>query len=211
DGCPDPDNDQDGVLDAVDACPLEAEDKDGFMDDDGCPELDNDGDGIADIHDKCPNEAEVINGIDDDDGCPDEGAQLVRLTSDKIEIKEKVYFDTSSAVIQSRSHNLLNQVATLLENHADLNIRIEGHTDDTGPDAFNLKLSQRRAESVRQYLTERGVAGERLEAVGFGEERSIASNRSRAGREMNRRVEFVIIERSDAKDQQSEPSAAPPR
>ena len=71
DGCPEPDNDNDGIPDAADKCPNEAEDRDGFEDDDGCPDQDNDGDGIADADDKCPNEPETVNGFEDDDGCPD--------------------------------------------------------------------------------------------------------------------------------------------
>ena len=71
DGCPDPDNDGDGIADAADKCPNEPEDKDGFQDDDGCPEPDNDSDGIPDAADKCPNEAEDKDGFQDDDGCPD--------------------------------------------------------------------------------------------------------------------------------------------
>jgi outer membrane protein OmpA-like peptidoglycan-associated protein len=194
DGCPDPDNDGDGVPDAVDACPLLAEDHDGFQDDDGCPDGDNDGDGIWDRYDKCPNEPETINGVADDDGCPDKGAQKVELTANKIEIKERVYFDTNSDVIQSRSFALLDQVAALLKNHGELqHIRVEGHTDDQGLFEYNLRLSERRADSVRRYLVDRGVAAERLEAMGYGESRPIASNKSARGREMNRRVEFTII------------------
>lgn len=194
-GCPDPDNDQDGVPDSDDACSTEPEDKDGFLDEDGCPEDDNDGDGIWDQADRCPNEPEVINGIDDQDGCPDEGAQLVELRGARIEIREKVYFGSGRAVIEQRSHNLLAQVAAILGNHQEIRkLRIEGHTDSAGQEAYNLQLSRLRTESVKQYLMTQGIVDERLEAVGLGETKPIASNKSRRGREMNRRVEFVIVE-----------------
>ncbi len=195
DGCPDVDNDADGVLDVNDKCPLLAEDKDGFQDEDGCPDLDNDGDGFPDTTDKCPNEAEVINGVEDEDGCPDKGKTKVRITETKIEILEKVFFDSGKAKIKKRSFGLLDQVAAVLKAYPKMTkIRVEGHTDDRGKDASNLKLSQRRAESVVKYLNEKGVDAGRLVAQGFGETQPIASNKSKAGRSSNRRVEFNIIE-----------------
>ena len=78
DGCPDPDNDRDGIPDVSDKCPDEPEDKDGFEDGDGCPDLDNDKDGIPDVTDKCPDKPETKNGFEDDDGCPDELPPRVR-------------------------------------------------------------------------------------------------------------------------------------
>src|SRR5690606_18155294 len=78
DGCPEADNDGDGLADAQDKCPNEAEDKDGFQDDDGCPDPDNDGDGVADASDKCVDQPETKNGYQDDDGCPDEIPQKVK-------------------------------------------------------------------------------------------------------------------------------------
>jgi large repetitive protein len=200
DGCPDAerDTDGDGVPDYLDKCPMEPEDKDGFQDEDGCPDYDNDLDGIADADDKCPNEPETINGVEDEDGCPDKGATLVKLTAEKIEIKEAVYFDTNSDVIQARSFNLLDQVAAVLRNHTNITkIRVEGHTDSQGAEDYNLDLSQRRANSVRVYLIGKQIAQERVEAVGFGVTKPIASNATKRGREQNRRVEFVIVEQGN--------------
>ncbi len=195
DGCPESDNDKDGLDDAKDKCPDQAEDKDKFEDDDGCPEADNDKDGIDDKQDKCPDKAEVINGVDDEDGCPDEGKSQVQLTESKIEITDRVYFDTGKATIQSRSHSLLQQVAATLRAHPEITkLRIEGHTDDKGNDASNLKLSQERADSVKAFLIGRNIDPARLEAVGFGETKPIGSNKTSRGRDMNRRVEFVIVE-----------------
>ncbi len=195
DGCPDVDNDKDGVLDVDDKCPLDPEDKDDFEDEDGCPDPDNDKDGFLDKDDQCPNEPETINGNKDDDGCPDKGKTKVILKKEKIEILEKVYFDTAKATIKPRSFNLLGQVASILKAYGDITkVRIEGHTDSRGGDAYNKQLSDDRAKSVRQYLIDKGIAPDRLEAVGYGEERPIASNQTGQGREQNRRVEFRIVE-----------------
>lgn len=193
DGCPDADNDGDTLADTADACPLEAEDRDGIADEDGCPEEDYDFDGIRDQADKCPLEAEVINGVDDGDGCPDEGATLVELKAERIDIKEKIFFKTDSDVIDERSHGLLHQLAALMSNHTEVTrVRIEGHTDDVGAEDYNQALSQKRAEAVREHLINRGIDRERLVAVGLGETKPVAPNKSRIGRELNRRVEFLI-------------------
>ncbi|KFE60795.1 OmpA family protein [Hyalangium minutum] len=196
DGCPDLDNDQDGVPDGSDKCPNAAEDKDGFQDEDGCPDPDNDRDGVPDADDLCPTEQETINGVEDEDGCPDKGESKVQVTSQKIVIKEKVYFDTNKDVVLERSFPLLKQVALVLKANPQLKkVRIEGHTDDRADDAFNLDLSQRRAGSVLKYLVEvAGIDPNRLISEGFGETRPVDTNKTAAGRENNRRVEFVIIE-----------------
>ena len=196
DGCPDPDNDKDGLLDVNDKCPNDPEDKDGFEDTDGCPDPDNDKDGILDVNDKCPNEPETVNGVDDTDGCPDGGSK-VRIVGDRIEIMEIVHFDFAKSTIQKVSFDLLNQVAAVISNHPEISkIRVEGHTDSKGNDAFNLKLSQGRANAVRQYLVKQGIEGGRLTAVGYGETRPVESNTDDAGRAKNRRVEFMIENRA---------------
>jgi len=202
DGCPDPDNDADTIPDAFDDCPGEAEDVDGFEDDNGCPEPDNDRDGVMDGKDKCPTEQEVINGVDDEDGCPDRGESKVSLTPDRIEILDKVFFKTGSDQIKPESFDLLNQVAMVVRANPQVgNIRVEGHTDNKGARAKNLTLSQRRAESVRRYLTERGVPAARLEAQGLGPDRPVVSNRTGKGRETNRRVEFIVVPAGEAPQQ----------
>jgi outer membrane protein OmpA-like peptidoglycan-associated protein len=194
DGCPDADSDKDGLTDSVDACPADPEDKDGFEDQDGCPERDNDRDGVLDKNDRCPDQAEVINGFKDEDGCPDEGPKaLVVLTTQKIEILDRVYFDTGKATIQKRSYNLLNQVALTILSHPEIaSVTVEGHTDSQGRRPQNLVLSQKRAESVRAYLVSRGVTPAMLRAAGYGPDRPLADNATAKGREQNRRVEFVL-------------------
>ncbi|MCB9730178.1 MAG: OmpA family protein [Deltaproteobacteria bacterium] len=190
---PEGDADGDGVSDDADLCPDRAEDADGFEDGDGCPDPDNDQDGIVDAKDKCPLAAEVINGVDDADGCPDTGETKVRVERDRIVILEKVYFASAKAVIQKRSHAVLDQVASVLQaNPQVLELRVEGHTDDKGVAARNLALSQARADAVMAYLVSKGVDPARLVAKGYGQTRPVADNKTAAGREENRRVEFHI-------------------
>lgn len=213
-GCPDKDGD--GIEDEKDTCPDEAgpkatggcpdKDGDGLADkDDRCPDqpgtldlkgcADTDKDGIADPDDKCPEEPEIINGVDDDDGCPDKGKVLVVVTKEKINLAETVYFDSGKASIQRRSFSLLDQVALVMKAHPEVKkVMIEGHTDSQGNDAFNLDLSKRRAASVMRYLVEHGVAVERLTSEGYGELAPIADNKTKKGREQNRRVELKILE-----------------
>ncbi|MCP4445909.1 MAG: OmpA family protein [Myxococcales bacterium] len=225
DGCPDLDNDQDGIVDTIDDCPNNAEDKDGFKDDDGCPDVDNDEDGLSDRIDQCPDKAEDDDGFEDDDGCPDcdndgdgvlecpkkvdmcpdqpaataDGCPAkyknVVVTAKKIEIRQTVYFDTNKTTIKPVSFGLLNEVAMALKDNPKISIQVEGHTDSRGRNARNLRLSQGRANSVRTYLIGQGVGADRMAAKGFGEEIPLSDNRTNAGREQNRRVEFLITGR----------------
>jgi outer membrane protein OmpA-like peptidoglycan-associated protein len=199
DGCPDvlpppPDTDGDGLVDPSDLCPQAAEDKDGFQDEDGCPDVDNDRDGVADADDKCPKEAETINGVKDEDGCPDKGKVKVLVEGEKIVILDKVFFANSKATILPTSFPLLRQVAQVIKANPQLElIRVEGHTDDKGEDGVNLAISRTRAEAVRERLIMEGIDAGRLEAVGYGETKPIAPNKTNKGREQNRRVEFTIV------------------
>ena len=208
DGCPDNDNDQDGIADAIDKCPNDAEDKDSFEDDDGCPDPDNDKDGICDDNpviqknldayknickgqDKCPNEPETVNGYEDEDGCPDK-VLLVKVTKEKIELSQKVFFEYNKSRILPQSFQLLRDVATVLKDRPTMEVRIEGHTDSTGSARRNRVLSQERADSVRAFLVKEGVDSARMISKGYGPDQPIANNRLATGREKNRRVEFFI-------------------
>ncbi|MFY0525600.1 Ig-like domain-containing protein [Archangium gephyra] len=197
DGCPDEmpvDTDKDGLMDGQDKCPTQPEDNDGFQDEDGCPDPDNDKDGVPDWEDQCPNEPETINGVKDDDGCPDEGKSKVRLEAKRIVILDKVYFATNKDVILPKSFDLLNQVAAILRANPQIELlRVEGHTDNQGKPAKNQNLSERRAARVRAFLIKEGVAAERLESVGYGQTKPVDTNKTAAGRENNRRVEFNIL------------------
>lgn len=215
DGCPDPDNDRDGILDKTDKCPNVPEDRDGFEDEDGCPDADNDRDGLLDKDDRCPNEAGPIENegcpdkdrdgdtvVDRLDRCPDtpgppdnQGCpkyNLIVVTKEKIELKEKVHFATDKFKIMPDSFAMLNEVADVLKKNPHIEVRIEGHTDSRASRKHNMKLSQNRANSVKKYLQLRGVEPIRMTAVGYGPDRPIDDNRTAIGREKNRRVEFFI-------------------
>jgi outer membrane protein OmpA-like peptidoglycan-associated protein len=211
DGCPDPDNDLDGIPDGQDQCPLER----GPAENRGCPILDADGDGLVDAEDKCPKEfgprsnqgcpirdSDQDGVPDNEDKCPSEPGpkenggcpyKLIQITDNQIVLKEKVFFATAKAVIKKESFGLLNEVAKALKDHSSFKVRVEGHTDSVGDDKKNKKLSQARADSVRKYLIGQGIGPDRMQAVGYGEERPIDDNGTDAGRSVNRRVEFFII------------------
>ncbi len=199
DGCPDDkpfvDTDGDGYQDEEDGCPFDPEDFDTWQDEDGCPDTDNDSDGIFDIDDACPLDPETINQYLDEDGCPDSAPTRVVVQNDKITITEKIFFEYNRAVIKALSFELLDEVASVINDHPKLLlIQIEGHTDADGTDGYNLKLSQRRADAVLDYLAGAGVEVERLVAKGFGESLPIDTNDSVDGKAQNRRVEFTILE-----------------
>ncbi len=191
DGCLDPDNDGDGVLDGADKCPAEAEDKDAFQDDDGCPDPDNDGDGVNDTSDKCPLEAETANGYKDKDGCPDEVPAEVQKFSGKI---DGINFETGKATIKKDSFKVLDNAYAVLAKFPEVRMEVQGHTDNVGDDAKNLKLSQERAQAVVDYFLKKGVAADRLVAKGYGETAPVAPNDTKANQALNRRVEFKLIQ-----------------
>ncbi len=187
----DGDRDGDGIPDREDRCPRRAEDRDGYADEDGCPDNDNDQDGILDHEDHCPNEPESRDGIADEDGCPDR----IRVQGELIATFEPVHFRSGSDEILERSYPMLSEVAGVLHANPHMRIRVDGHTDSEGDARDNLRLSQRRAASVRRFLIEHGASPRQVRSRGFGETRPIASNRTPRGRFRNRRVEFHIIGR----------------
>ncbi len=189
----DPDTDADGIMIPADQCPDDPEDRDGFQDEDGCPDPDNDADGILDAADKCPDAKEVFNGSDDDDGCPDEGAAILTRDGDMLKIPDRIRFKSGSAELLPSDKLILDPVAAVLKSGGFGRLRIEGHTDNLGDREFNVDLAERRAWSVRSYLIEQGVDGERLFAKGFGPTRPIGSNATEPGRAQNRRVEFHMV------------------
>ena len=196
DGCPDLDNDKDGIPDKLDLCPNDPEDKDGFEDEDGCPDPDNDHDRILDVNDKCPNEPETYNGFEDEDGCPDKG--LVIVQRGKLEILDKIYFETDKDVIKEQSFPLLDAIAATIKGHPEIAlIEIQGHADERGDDEHNLDLTDRRAHSVMRALEDRGVELGRLKARGYGETKPICTQHNEECWSKNRRVEFIILKRVD--------------
>jgi len=188
-GCPlDPDTDGDGIPDRLDRCPK----KPGPQATEGCP--DRDEDGIPDHIDKCPDKP----GKEENDGCPTRAHIKVRVKQSSIELREKIHFEFGKAKIMRKSFPLLDQVAATLKEHPEIRkLRIEGHTDSKGSAKYNQGLSQRRAQSVVNYLINKGITSGRLVAKGYGEEKPIATNQTDRGRSMNRRVEMIILERAE--------------
>ena len=187
-GCPlFSDRDGDGVSDDIDRCPELPGARDNF----GCPWPDRDGDRIADKDDRCPDEPGTV----ENQGCPQK--LLIVIRKDRIELKQQIHFQPNRAVIISDSNDVLRQVAQAIKDNPNISIRIEGHTDNVGKRKENVRLSQSRAEAVREFLVQEGVDSSHLKAVGYGPKRPIASNHSRAGRTLNRRVEFRMEERAN--------------
>ena len=148
--------------------------------------VDTDGDSIVDVDDAGPVETQEP---------PEE--QRVVIEDSRLEILDKIYFNTDSAQLQRRSHAVLDSVAEVLRAHPEIRIvGVEGHTDWTGPSAYNMRLSQRRAESVVRYLVdEGGVSKDRFIAEGFGETQPLVPNaKTKMTLAQNRRVEFHIAE-----------------
>ena len=191
DGCPELDNDGDGVQDRMDKCPNEAEDKDGFADSDGCPEKDNDNDGIDDDADKCPAAAEIINGNNDQDGCPDAGDPAAVMGSDRIELLESITFNGTALTRNSTS--VLGQVAGMLRAHREIKrLRVIVHVNERN--AKDNELTQKRADTIREWLVQWGIAATRLEARGFGSSKMLVLPSSKNAQAINERVEFVVME-----------------
>jgi OmpA-OmpF porin, OOP family len=204
-GCPDSDND--GVADIDDKCPdtkagyrVDANgcamdnDKDGVMnEDDRCPDMagpaslkgcpDSDGDGVADIDDRCPN----IKGTITNKGCPEITPEVEKKIT---QIASKIFFETNSDKLKVASLVQLDELVAILKEYETANLTIGGHTDSKGTDAYNLTLSQKRMESVKKYLIEKGISESRLTATGYGESTPIADNNTSLGRAKNRRVEL---------------------
>jgi len=188
-GCP-LDSDGDGVFDGLDKCPdTPAGVK---VNADGCP-LDTDGDGIPDYLDKCP----TVPAPGTADGCPPkvvvepEPAPVAEPAAPRKLTLEGVNFDNDSASLRPESIVILDNAAVTLKEWGEVKVEVAGHTDSVHSDAYNLKLSQRRAEAVRAYLIKQGVAADRLTATGYGESKPVADNKTAAGRAKNRRVELI--------------------
>ena len=182
-GCP-KDSDGDGVPDYLDECPNTPEAARGHVDSKGC-ELDSDGDEVPDYKDECP----AVAGTKANKGCPEikrEVRQLLQKAMQGIE------FETGKSTIKKKSFPLLDQIANIFIENANYIIEVQGHTDNVGKPEMNLKLSQQRADAVKKYLEKKGVEASRMTAVGYGQEVPIADNKTKAGRQKNRRVEFKI-------------------
>ncbi len=203
-GCPD--SDADGIPDGEDNCPTLK----GLKEFNGCP--DTDGDGIEDSQDKCPS----IPGLAIFMGCPDTDGDGLEDSVDKcpltygpisnqgcpiIETADRevltfamkaVQFDLGKATLVNDSYSVLNQIANIMKKYPDYNLSIDGHTDNTGSDDINRKLSAARAKTCYDYLASKGIPEKRMSYQGFGPTRPIADNSTYSGRTLNRRVEFNL-------------------
>lgn len=213
-GCP-ADTDTDGVLDRDDYCPREAgpapkgcpiidldPDKDGVpvpcdqcptelgIKPSGCPIRDTDGDGIPDDKDKCPKEPETRNGFEDQDGCPDTVPEAVKKFTGVV---QGIFFDQNKATIRAQSSPVLGKAAKVFAQFPSVNIEISGHTSSEGDEAFNQQLSVDRAQAVKDWLVKAGTPAERITIRGAGPSEPIADNKTGAGREKNRRIEFKLL------------------
>lgn len=182
-GCPD--SDKDGIADKDDACPMQK----GTSAFKGCP--DSDGDGIPDKDDNCPTE----KGVASRQGCPEPvmNKEKEKEVEKELEMDAKmIQFETGSAVIKKESYDDLDKIASLMNQYPTTNFKVEGHTDNVGNAAANKTLSQNRADAVKKYITDKGINGSRIAAVGFGQEKPKGNNATPAGRQENRRVEIHI-------------------
>ncbi|WP_158974815.1 OmpA family protein [Cellulophaga sp. L1A9] len=179
-GCPDADGD--GVADKDDECPAEA----GPASNKGCPFLDKDGDGVLDKDDMCPDVAGTVANK----GCPEVTEEVQKQLND---YARTILFDTGKSSIKAESTSVMVDIITILKEYPNAKFTVEGHTDSVGSAKLNQSLSESRALSVKEFLVEKGIEEFRLSAIGYGEEKPIASNSTRAGRTQNRRVEINLV------------------
>jgi len=179
-GCPDADGD--GVADKDDQCPNEA----GPAENNGCPWPDSDGDGVLDKDDQCPN----VPGTVANNGCPEVTEEVQKQLND---YARTILFDTGKSSIKAESTSVMVDIIQILNEYPNAKFSVEGHTDSVGSDATNQRLSEERANSVRNFLIDKGIASNRLTAVGYGEAKPIATNNTSAGRAQNRRVEINLV------------------
>ena len=203
-GCPLKDSDGDGMYDPgqdgapadmVDKCP----DKPGPKENDGCPLTDKDGDGFFDPGqkgipegktDQCPEKPESNNGYQDNDGCPDEIPKTLKKFTGAI---KGIYFDVNKDTIKPKSFKVLDNAVKVLKQFPDTRVEISGHTDSDGGHDYNVDLSQRRADSVKKYLQDKGIDGARMQTKGYGPDKPIADNKTKKGKAKNRRIEFKLL------------------
>ncbi|MBD0374955.1 MAG: OmpA family protein [Flavisolibacter sp.] len=187
-GCPILDRDNDGIPDNEDQCP----DIPGTIKYKGCPIPDSDRDGVNDELDKCPS----IAGPKENDGCPveDKSKPVFEEKSVKIVsyVAQHLKFEFQKASLLPASFKVLNQVVSLMKEHPELKITVEGHTSGEGNEEANKYLSKERANAVRQYLIKKGIAAERITAVGYGSARPLTKDKTPEEVAKNRRVEIKI-------------------
>jgi outer membrane protein OmpA-like peptidoglycan-associated protein len=189
------DSDYDGVPDSRDMCPntpLGVK-----VDADGCP-LDSDGDGVPDYLDKCPNTPMGVQV--DADGCPIKKETVVIVQPAEIEslvLSGDANFEFNKSVLLPNAYAVLDSLVSTMKKHHDYKWEIGGYTDGIGSVNYNIKLSQRRAQAVVDYLVSKGVDRNNLKVVGYGKANPIATNETPEGRSMNRRVEIKVLSKNN--------------
>ncbi len=190
------DSDGDGVPDDLDKCPDTP--KGVIVDKDGCP-LDSDNDGVPDYLDKCPDTPEGVKV--DENGCPPPAPVTAQkaaaaMTETEAQMLEKgrvtlnVEFDTGKTLVKPRYNKEIEKVAEVMKKYPELKVVIEGHTDNIGGAKYNQNLSQRRAEAIKNVMVKKyKIEASRLTAKGFGFSKPIADNKTKEGKQKNRRVE----------------------
>lgn len=151
------------------------------------PVQDRDGDTVPDGVDGCPD----MPGPASNGGCP--VYEKIIVKADRLELKEKIQFVHNKPDIEKLSHPALYEVAKVMNEHKSIRVEVEGHASSEGEDEHNQSLSDQRASRVLEFLAEHGVARDRLKSKGFSSSRPLTSNSTEAGREANRRVEFVVV------------------
>jgi outer membrane protein OmpA-like peptidoglycan-associated protein len=179
-GCPDADGD--GIADKSDKCP----EVKGPKENGGCPWSDKDGDKVFDKDDKCPDVAGTVAN----QGCPEVTDEAIKKLND---YAKTILFDTAKDTFQKQTFPVLEAITSILKEYPTANFTIEGHTDSDGKDAANQTLSENRAAAVKGYLVEHGIAASRLTSAGYGETKPIDSNKTKAGKANNRRVEVKLV------------------
>ncbi len=178
-GCPDTDGD--GIQDSQDDCPQIP----GLIQYNGCP--DTDGDGIQDSEDKCPE----VFGLIENEGCP----KMTEKVKDRLEkIEQLILFETDQDILTEEALISLEEVYSILIQYPNLNIIVEGHTDDTGGVNYNQELSEKRVATVLRFLIKRGISSSKIKSAAYGETRPLRTNSTSEGRRYNRRVQFNINE-----------------
>lgn len=181
---PPADSDKDGVIDSLDKCPGTPAGV--AVDSKGCP-IDSDNDGVADYLDKCPSTPAGV--VVDNNGCP---VPPAKPTCSKPAISS-VLFDFDKAEVKSKYNAELDKLGEFLKESPTANILIEGHTDNEGNKAYNMKLSKRRAVNARSYIVKKfGIDGSRISTKGFGFTKPVTPNRTAADKASNRRIEAVL-------------------
>jgi OOP family OmpA-OmpF porin len=184
------DSDGDGVADDRDRCPHTP--RGVKVDASGCP-LDSDKDGVRDDLDQCP--GTPVGTKVDAKGCPVPMAtKSAEVTAAGTWIYKDIQFEINRSDLKESSYPILDEIVAALKAQPNLKIEIQGHTDNTGAHAYNVGLSQKRAESVQAYLESKGIDSARMTSKGFGPDRPIDTNNTKQGRARNRRVELKPIQ-----------------